>query len=355
MKKIKWFELDIGNEETEAVTKAVADKWISGTGPHIKEFERKFAEKVNAKYGIAVCNGTCGLIAILLAYKHLLNQRMPIIAVPTWTYFATVTTADLVGKIKFIDCDKQTFNMLPKIPRNTDIIMPVDVGGMPIDYDEFLKYDLPLIVDSAESIGSSYKGKPIGSIAPVHLFSLHAAKLLTTGEGGMITTSDPQLYEIIRQICNQGYASPIETEYIHQIKGFNFRMTTMQAAIGLVQLDKLERNVQRRREIMRIYGDILGSKVDFQFEPSDRKSSFWLATILVNPKIRDGLVQHLIKNDIEVKVWRPAHLQPPFVGKTRSFRNAEWLYHRNVNLPVHNLLSDEDAKIVAETIKRFIR
>jgi perosamine synthetase len=115
-KKIRWFELDIGNEETEAVTKTVADKWISGTGPQVKEFEQKFAEKVNAKYGIAVCNGTCGLIAILLAYKYLLKKRMPTIAVPTWTYFATVTTADLVGKVKFIDCFKSTFNMMTKLP-----------------------------------------------------------------------------------------------------------------------------------------------------------------------------------------------------------------------------------------------
>lgn len=354
MRKIPWAKVNVGEGEAEAVRKVVADGWISGSGPTVKRFERKFARKVGAKHGIAVCNGTCGLLAILLVLKEFYKKK-PKIAVPTWTYLATITTADLIGKIEFIDANRHTFNILPNIPKDVDIIMPVDIGGMPVDYEKLGQYDKPIIADSAEALGSIYKGKKVGSIANAHLFSLHAVKIITSGEGGMITTNNNFLANDIRRVCNQGYASSIKREYIHSVKGFNFRMTEMQAAIGLFQLrERLDEGISRRREIVNIYKDIIGSKVDYQMEPSDRKSSYWLFTILVDPKIRDGLVNHLSKKNIGTRIWRPAHLQPPFANN-RKFENAEYIYKRNIHLPIYDLLTDEDVKYVAEIIRRYLR
>lgn len=357
--KVKWSIPDIGEEEAEAVKEAVKEGWASGFGPRVKEFADKFRKKVGARYAIPVCNGTCGLLASFLALDAVSRRdrnRQLRFAVPTWTYAATAATADLVGKIKLFDVFPPTFNMnTDESFGDVDVAVPVDVGGLPVRYDDVRDRARIVVADSCESLGATYKGSPIGSIALVHVFSFFASKVMTTGEGGMITTKSYILDEIIRKIINQGYEGD-PWNYMHVIRGFNFRMTEMQAAIGLVQLRKLDKYVQHRRDIAQLYRDEIGDLVEYQFEPKDRKSSYYLFTILVEPKIRDGLRIYLQKKGIETRLWRPIHKQPAYqhLNVNRRFISANYLYRWHLHLPIHNRMTDAEALLVSKTIKKYI-
>jgi len=360
--KIKWSIPDIGEEEAEAAKEAVKEGWISGFGPRIKEFEEKFAHKVGAKRAIAVCNGTCGLIAALMGAKAVLADIAPAfsrlkIHVPTWTYIASANTADLVGELHLWDVYPRTFNIkadeLGRQRGADDIIMPVDVGGLPVNYDELKGYNT--IADSSESLGAVYNGRKIGSIADAHVFSFFSSKVITTGEGGMITTNNNFLGEKIRKITNQGYAGN-PWDYWHVMKGFNFRMTEMQAAIGLVQLRKLDTFVNKRRILAKVYRETLSDLVEYQYEPENRKSSYYLFTILVPPKIRNQLREHLQRNEIETRLWRPVHMQTPYAEfYHQSFLYADYLYNWHLHLPIHNCMTEEEALLVGETIVKYMR
>jgi len=354
--KIKWSIPDIGEEETNAVNEAMKEGWISGFGPRIKEFEKKVQEKLNVKHAIAVCNGTCGLISSFLAMKKLLLRKI-IIAVPTWTFFATVASADLVGRIELVDALYSTFNMdVQDIPSNVDVICPVDAGGLPADYDSLKKLHKPIIGDCCESFGANYHGKKIGSIMDAGIFSFYATKIITTGEGGMIVTDRDDLAEIIRNIINQGYKDM--KSYKHSMRGYNFRMPELAAAIGLVQLKKLDKYIRHRNELARVYKDILTDYVEFQHIPINTLSAYYLFTILVHsyhhPRIRDRLLLELTNKKIPTRMWTPMHYQPPFKYLDGCYPIADQLYLSNIHLPIHNLMTEQQVLYIAETIKKYI-
>lgn len=360
MKRINWAEPQITNDEVEAVSKVVKSGWVGGNGPTTKLFEKEFARTVGAKYAIAVCNGTCGLLLALLALKRTLMMN---ISVPTWTFIATANTAQLFGWMELIDCDRRTHNIDPtKIPKYSNVIMPVDVGGVPVDYDALRNLPFPHITlaDSAESLGAIYKGKKLGELADIHLYSLHAAKIITSGEGGVLTTNNKKFYELMKSINNQGYGKSRKPwEYHHSTIGFNFRITEMQSALGLVQLRKLPKFLKRRIEFAHIYHDILGNKVGYQEIPKYSKSSYFLFSILVDHKRRDKIVQNLIKQGISVKTWKPVHLQPPYINRKGiipySLTNSEYLTERVINLPIHNNLTEELVKLIGERVLREVK
>lgn len=356
---IHWAEPDIGQEEKEMLKSVVDSGWIGGNGPLTKKFEEQFANKVNAKHSIAVCNGTCGLIAGLLALKKRLDELR--IAVPTFTFIATATSASLITKnIQLVDCKKTTFNIEPnKIGEQNNLVMPVDVGGLPCDYEEILKMGKMIFEDSAEALGAEYRGKKVGSFADITLFSFHAAKVVATGEGGMLTTNNTELYYLMRQVVNQGYAvkKTNKWEYSHTDFGLNFRITEMQSALGIVQLSKLDKYLRHREEIAKIYYDVLPDEVGFQEIPKDRKSSRFLFPILVQEKKQMGICQELLRRGIETKItWKPVHLQEafPYTISASEFRNAEWIWRRVISLPIHNKLSEEQAKYVAQSVLEIL-
>jgi perosamine synthetase len=362
MNKIKyaWSIPDIGEEERLAADEVLKSGWISGTAPYVELFEKEFAKTVKAKYAVAVCNGTAALILGLIALRRRLNptpgEKMTIVA-PTWTYIATANTARFMGRLKLVDCGRDTFCMkISGIPKS-DIVMPVDIGGCPAEYDDLknLAWNPIIFADSAEAMGSRYRGKPIGSQALLHMFSLHATKIITTGEGGMLTTDDQALYEDLKALNNQGHPIGYKTsDYEHPDLGFNFRMPAPQAAIGLVQLKKLPGYLKKREEFANIYSDIIGDRAEYQFIPSYSKSCFFLFTILVHDhKIK--FMENMLAKGIQTKSWKPVHMQPCYgLWNLVSFPNAEDLYKRNVHLPIHNKLSDEDVKVIAETAKSLL-
>jgi len=352
---IHWAEPDIGLEEKEMLESVIRSGWVGGNGPLTKKFEEDFAERVNVKHALAVCNGTCGLITGLLALKKKIGELQ--IAVPTFTFIATAASASLTAKkIQLIDCEKTTFNIDPnKIGKWNNIVMPVDVGGVPCDYEELVKKGKIVFEDAAEAVGSEYRGKKVGSIADITLFSFHAAKLITTGEGGMLTTNNTELYGLMKQIVNQGY--PLQKgsrwEYLHTELGFNFRMTEMQSALGIAQLSKLDKYLRHREKIAKVYYDILQDRVVFQKIPKDRKSCYFLFPILVPRKKQQVVCQELLKREIETRItWKPVHLQEAFSQTIPAsrFLNAESIWHRVISLPIHNKLAEEQAKYVAESV-----
>lgn len=352
--KYHWAEPYIDDLEIAEVVKAMRSGWIGGNGPYVREFEKRLAELLGVSYAIAVCNGTAGLLCAMQALRE---AKYPMkFIVPALTFFATGATAHEMGKIYLQDCDRKTFNILPNLDafRGVPTIVPVDVGGLPVDYDELKKSGKIILADSAESLGSKYKGKYVGSQADIHVFSFHSAKVCTTGEGGAITTNSKELYEIIKSIVNQGYGTKQPWEYKHERLGFNYRMPELQAAIGIVQLKRLPRFVKERREKAKVYKDILGDLVEYQEVPSYASHNYFLFIVLVK-KDASKVCETLYKKGIEVKqMWTPLHQQKPFRCNA-SFPNAEYINKQGILLPIHNRLTEEDVKIIADEVKKVLR
>jgi len=255
--KINWAEPYLGEEEEEAVREVIQSTWIGGNGPRVREFEMKFAERVGAKYAIATNSGTSALLASLLALKE---QMGPLrVTVPSFTFIATVNTAfGVANEISFVDARRDTWNIDPDKVKWGNIVIPVDVGGLPCDYDALKETEKVILEDAAEAVGAIYKGRKVGSIADITIFSFHSAKILSVGEGGMVTTNNRELYEVVRDIVNLGYSREKRAwEYEHSRIGFNFRMPELQAAIGLVQLEKLDAFLKKRKKIAKIYREEL--------------------------------------------------------------------------------------------------
>jgi perosamine synthetase len=231
-------------------------------------------------------------------------------------------------------------------------LLTVDVGGLPVDYSSF---DLPVISDSAESMGAEYHGELVGGQCDIHTFSFQRAKIITTGEGGAVTTNNPHLYEIMRSICNHGYSPQKEEwQYRHNRFGLNFRMTELEAAVGLAQFKKLDKYVKERRAKAKIYKDIVGDLARYQQEPADRRSSHFFFGILVSHDTNQFCME-MLKRGIQTKTWTPVHQQTPYSRMCGNWKNANWVSQRIVLLPIHNKLSQDETIFVAETAKNILK
>lgn len=350
--RYNWVEPDVWEEEIQEVVKAIMSGWIGGNGPRSRQLEQEFCKITGAKYALAVNNGTT---ALLCAMQALREAKYPMrFIVPTLTFFATGATAYEMGTVNFVDCDK-TWNMKTDLSwyHGMPIVVPVDVCGVPVDYDSLRKYGKFILADSAESFGSEYKGKPIGTQGDIHTFSLHVSKVITAGEGGMITTNNSELYEIMKSIRNQGYVNPVWWEYKHERIGFNYRMPELNAAIALVQLRKLRKYLKAKRENAKIYKDILGDLVGYQEIPKYCKPNYCFFGILVKNNVK--FCKALAKEGVGSKcVWTPLHLQKPL--KTfNHFPEAENISKHGLLIPIHNKLTEEDVKEIASIIKKVAK
>lgn len=355
-KKINWATPDIGPEEIEAVKSSLKCGNLGGNGPNVRLFEKEFSKKVGAKYAIAVNNGTSALLASLFSFRDYLGKDLKI-GVPSFTFIASANVAEVVGSLILTDVDYNTWNIdKESIPSNVNLILPVDVGGLPVDYDKIKKLGIPMIADSAESIGSKYQGGYVGSQADIHCFSLHKAKIITCGEGGMITTNNKELYEITKSWCNHGYDfSKKPWQYRHERVGLNFRMTDMEAAIGRIQLKKLDRYIKKRRRNAKIYKQELHGLVKFQSEPDYAEHAYFFFGVLTDLD-NNKLCSKAHKIGIQLKTWDPVHTQNHF--KKRNFKdypNAHSLGKKIVLLPIHNKMSREDTYYVAKKVKYLLQ
>ena len=251
-----------GNEK-KYLAECIDTGWISSEGPFVGEFEKRFAARVGRQYGIAVCNGS---VALDVAVAALGIGPGDEVILPSFTIISCAAAIVRAGATPVVvDSDPLTWNMdvarlAKKITPQTRAIMVVHIYGLPVDMDPVLelaaRHDLKIIEDAAELIGQNYRGKPCGSFGDISTFSFYPNKHITTGEGGMVMTNDGALAERCRSLRNLCFQPGKRFE--HEELGWNFRMSNLQAALGLAQLERLDEFVERKRSIGRRYNKLLG-------------------------------------------------------------------------------------------------
>lgn len=328
MTKVTMANPYVGEEEAKAVYDTIKAGWLS-MGPKVKEFEKLFAEIVDSKYAVSTNNGSAALHVALIASGI---QDGDEVLVPDITFASTAKVVLYERAIPIlVECDPETYNISltdleKKITKKTKAIMPVDMNGMPFDYDGVLnianRYGLRVIADSAESFGAVYKNRKIGSIAPIHAFSFFPNKNITTGEGGMITTDDEKLYIRMSELRNMGQ----DYRYHHSSLGYNYRMTEISAVIGLEQLKKIDYITSERERIVESYnkGFAHQENIELPIVPDYvTKHAWYMYTLSINKKInRDEVVKKLFKKGVETRVsFPPIHNQPFYKERFKRTKN----------------------------------
>lgn len=342
----------IGKKELQYATDAIKKGWIS-KGEYIDRLEKNFSKYHACKYGISTMNGTA---ALHLALAVLGITRGDEIIVPDLTFFATAEAVSYCNAIPIpIDVTKDYWCMDPmkieeKLTDKTRAIIPVHIYGHPCDMDLIMEIaqdnNLYVIEDCAEAHGAEYKGKKIGSIGDISCFSFYGNKVITTGEGGMCITNNKKWAEEMEH-----YRSHCMTkQYYHDCIGFNYRMTNIQAAIGVAQLEKIDAFIEKKRMIAKMYTEMLKETgVGLPVEMPWAKNIYWMYSILV--KKRDKLMKKLEKRGIETRpFFTPMHMLPSYRTKD-SFPNATDLYKRGMNLPSGISLTKKEIGYICREIQ----
>lgn len=336
------------SDEAKAASSVVLSGWVT-QGPKVEEFEKKFAKYVGAKYAVAVSSCTTALHLSMIAAGVKPGDE---VICPSLSFIATANSIRYVGALPvFADCNK-SYNIDAKsaeklINKKTKAILIVHQMGFPADISAFQKickkYNLELIEDAACAVGSSYKKKKIGSHSDLVCFSFHPRKVITTGDGGMITTSNKKYYERLKLLRQHGMSvndrvRHLSKKIIHEDYlelGYNYRLTDIQAAIGIKQLEKLDWLISERRKIAQKYIHELGdlSCIELPFENSDCFANFQSFPILLKDNCRvtrDNLMKNLLKSGIST---RPGIMM---AHKTVAYKNL----YKKINLPVTEKLSN---------------
>jgi len=311
----------LAGNERKYVLDCLDTNWISSGGPYLKRFEDDFARYCGVKHGIGVCNGT---VALHLACAALGLGPGDEVIMPALTIASTVFAALYCGaRPVFVDVQPDTWNMDPaqleaKITKNTRAIMPVHMYGHPCDMDEIMrvarKHRLAIIEDAAQAHGAKYKGRMAGSFGKLACFSFYSNKIVTCGEGGMVVTDDDKLAEKCRSLKNLAFLK--ERRFFHKDIGFNYRMTNIQAAIGLAQLEQVEDMIERRRRNAHLYNQLLsGAKgLTLPAERPDVRNVHWMYGVVVDKTFgvgRDTVMKKLFKKGIKTRTFFiPMHDQP---------------------------------------------
>lgn len=355
-----------GNEK-KYLNECVDTGWISANGRFVNDFEKKFAEFCGAKYAISCSNGTVSLHLCLLGLGIGPGDE---VIMPALTYIATANCVTYCGaKPVFVDSEPDTFNMDPgkieeKITGRTKAIMPVHLYGLPCNMDEInriaQKHNLYVIEDAAEAHGASINGKKVGTFGNVGSFSFFGNKIITCGEGGMVVTDDEALYQKMKLLKGQG-VSP-NKRYWHTIVGYNYRMTNMQAAIGLAQIEEIDWHLAQRRRLMETYAKFLkpyGNLMTTQAEPEGYHHVYWMNNVILSDEVRlerDEVMRRMEARGIEMRpVFYPMHIMPPYLDTSLSLPVAEHLSARGISLPTHANLSDEDIREICESLAEICK
>lgn len=347
----------LGEEELRNVVEAVKSGWISSKGKFIEEFERKFANYCGRKYGVATSNGT---VALHLALKTLGIGKEDGVIVPDLTFVAVANTVTYCNaKPIFVDSHPEYWCINPekieeKITKNMKAIIPVHLYGHPCDMDwinDIAKdYRLYVIEDAAEAHGAEYKGKKVGAFGDISCFSFYGNKIITTGEGGMCLTNNEELAEKMRILRDHGMDS--NKRYWYDIVGFNYRMTNLQAAVGVAQLEKLDEFVERKRKIAEWYSEGLKELEEKELirlhpEMSWTKCVYWMYCILVEDNFgmgRNELMKRLEEKGIETRpFFYPMHVMPPYKNNEK-FPIAEEISRKGINLPSGVSLTENEVE-----------
>ena len=356
----------LSGKELEYVSDCIRSNWISSQGKYIQEFEQSFARYCGCQYGISTTSGTT---ALHLALASLGIGTGDEVIIPAFTMIATAFAVAYTGaKPVLVDAEPETWNMdssqiEARITRRTKAIMPVHIYGHPCDMDPILeiarKHHLWVIEDAAEAHGAEYKGKKAGGIGDVNCFSFYANKIITTGEGGMVVTNNADAAERARTLKDLAHSR--EKRFLHTDIAFNYRMTNLQAAIGLAQFEKIDDLVERRRAHAYLYNGLLKDIEGIVLPPEREwaKNVYWMYGILLEDSFgpsRDELMERLKKQGIDTRAFFiPIHQQSAFQKENlfqgESYPIAEKISQEGLYLPSGSGLSSEQIEYVCQVIK----
>ncbi len=357
-----------GNER-KYLNECIDTGWISSEGPFIRKFEVEMARYVGRKHAVAVSNGSVALdAAIVAAGVHSGDE----VILPTFTIISCAAAIVRAGAVPVtVDCDPVTFNMdvgaiEEKINPRTKAIMVVHIYGFPVDMNPVLelakRYGLKIIEDAAEMHGQTYYGKMCGSFGDISTFSFYPNKHITTGEGGMILTDDDSIAEHCRSLRNLCFIP--DKRFVHFELGWNFRMTNLQAALGLAQLERIDDFIGRKRRMGKLYTELLQDIPQFQLPPASQPSSdniYWVYPIVLNdsmPGNAEDFCRRLTERGIGNRpfFWN-MHEQPVFTkqGMFKGVRhpNAEKIARRGFYIPSGLGLSENEIRKVAMVLREL--
>lgn len=364
-------ELLLDGNEKKYLDECIESSWISSEGPFISKFENLFSARVARKFGIAVSSGSA---ALEVAVAALGIGKGDEVIMPTFTIISCAAPVVRAGALPvLVDSDPATWNMdvgkiEEKITSKTKAIMVVHIYGIPTDMDPVLelaqRYNLRIIEDAAEMHGQTYRNKPCGSFGDVSCFSFYPNKHITTGEGGMIVTDDEDLAEKCRSLRNLCFQA--QRRFIHDELGWNYRMTNLQAALGLAQLEKLDEHIEKKRAMGRRYTELLKGIDGLQLPLTSTdyaQNIYWVYGVVLQDEVpmnAQEAMALLKKSGIGTRpFFYPMHLQPVFLKmglfKNESHPVAERLAERGFYLPSGLALTEEQMAVVVEKVREILK
>jgi len=357
----------IGQEELEYVTEAVRTGWISSRGKYVHQFETSFSSFIGCNYGIACNSGTAALHLALLALGIGPGDE---VIVPSLTYIASANAASYCGATPvFVDVDLEIWCMsLEEFENNisprTKVVMPVHLYGNVCEMDQLMELarenEIFVIEDCAEAHGAMYKERRAGSFGDISCFSFFGNKIITTGEGGMCITDSEEYAKRIRYYCDQ--CASEDKRYWHEQIGYNYRMTNLQAAVGLAQLERVGDTLQRKQEIAERYKKVLDSfekqgLVQLQKVRDGVVSAYWMFSLILSPNSdfsRDEFMAEMGKRGVETRpIFFPLHTLPPY-RRNIKLENSEFISANGLSLPSGPNISDDEIDYVCEVLEDIL-
>lgn len=359
----------VGEEEIQAVVKVMRSGYLTnslGAGPEVTKFENSFAKFAGAKHAVAVNTGTAALHAAIAAAGVKAGDE---VILPSFTFVATAEAVVLAGgRPVFADIDAETYNLAPsevekKITKKTKAVVPVDLYGLSADMEPIReiadKQGLSVVEDAAQAHGLSYKGRAAGAFADAACWSLYASKNMTTGEGGVVTTNDEGVAELLRMVRTHGE----KAKYASEILGCNYRMSEIQAAIGSVQLEKLPAFLAKRTQNAQMLTEILSKsdKLCLPAEPENGKHSWYLYTARLykgTEAQRNQLLEQLHQKGIGAEAYyvNPVHLMPYYLNNFGAVKleETEKAAKQVFSLPIHPGVTPEQVEFIGETVLQLL-
>jgi perosamine synthetase len=351
----------LDGRELEYVTECIRTNWVSSLGTFVTRFEKDFAAFCECSHGVAVSNGT---VALHLALVVLGIGPEDEVIVPTLTFVATANAVRYTGaQPVFVDSEPYTWNLDPAaveaaITPRTRAIIPVHLYGHPADMDAIMdiadRHNLWVIEDAAEAHGAKYKGRTVGSLGHMGCFSFYGNKIITTGEGGMLVTNDSELAK--RSHFLKDHAMDPDKRYWHPEIGYNYRLTNIQAALGVAQLERIDHLIGLRRKHAQQYNNELRNTRGLTLPPEAEwaRSVYWMYSVLVEDDYglnREDLMRKLKASGIDTRpFFYPSHIMPPY-QTGQHFPVAEELGRKGINLPSGPTLAEDDISTICRVLK----
>jgi len=356
---------DLRGREIEFLSNCVQTNWVSTAGPQITDFENVIKSFVGSTYAVSAVNGTCALHLALMAAGV---GPGDLVIVPDWTFAASINAIYHAGALPYFHDISRDWSLDPESVAETlatkdtriKAVLAVHPLGRPADIENIRryceKYDVALIEDAAGALGATYKGKKVGTFGHLAVFSFNGNKVITAGGGGMITTNDKNLAQHVRHISTQ---ARLGNDYSHDAVGWNYRMTNLNAALGLAQMERCDEMIAARHEIAKRYDEVLRLRTDILLPPSIDYGvgNAWLYNVLcADAGTATALVTYLQEQNIESRIfWRALSDQRPYANAPRRPCNrAKALSGRVVSLPSSSSLTTQQQDYILQVVSRFV-